>query len=337
MKKLLYILVAMFTGAMAWPTVGDAAVTSVKVRWDSTNVMEMGRTMPMIVEIVQDAGRDGRLVTANIDTLSAGVEIRKALPPDTVNLKNNRVQITQQLIVQAFDSGLYQLPPMVYLSGNDTILSNELTLKVIPVKVDTTGGITDFKPVLGIPHKWKDYIPNQVSRYWWLWLTAAILLALAVVAFILYRRYKKKGIVPWKSLKKRLPPYEEAIARLQQIERMQMWQQGKDKDYYTALTDVLRVYIERRFGINAVEMTTSQIMDECHEKSELIEPALLQRLQELLERADLVKFADSHPDSALNDEALSQARHFVEETKPQPQPQPDGQTTPEPGKEVKEQ
>lgn len=288
---------------------------TIKASWDSTNVLLMGKTMPLRIEIVQPGDASGTLLTTSLDTLTNGVEVVRALKADTIDLHNNRIQINQALLVQAFDSGLYQLPPVIYLTQGDTLLSNRLTLKVIPLKVDTAGPIADFKPVLGIKRKTGDYIPDFITRLWWLWL---LLAALAAAGIYIWRSYKKRGVAPWVPLKKRLPPYEEAMLNLERVEKSSLWQQGLEKDYHTAVTDVLRVYIERRFEVSAVELTSAEIMDELRTLDSIEEKAVLSKLNEVLNAADLVKFADDHPGADVNVRSLMLARDFVESTKPKP-------------------
>lgn len=317
MKNLLSILLIIVSLSLFnIETLKASKNTTITAHWDSTNVLLMGQVIPLRVEIVQDRGESGTLLTSRVDTLAAGVEVLRTLGGDTTDLGNNRVQINQSLLIQAFDSGLYQLPPVIYLTGDDTIMSDELTLKVIPIRVDTAGGIVDFKPTLAIPRKITDYIPNWMFRYWWLWLVIIAAGVLAYYGMKAYRRYKKHGVMPWLPIKKRLPPYEEAIERLKSIEHSQLWQQGRDKEYHTELTETLRVYIERRYDVSAIEMTTSQILEELKDVD--MPSGSFDTLKEILVDADLVKFADQHFDAEINNKAMRQSRQFLEMTKPQP-------------------
>ena len=122
-----------------------------------------------------------------------------------------------------------------------------------------------------------------------------------------------------KPVKKRLPPYEEAMINLQNLKAAQLWQQGKEKEYFTGLTDILRVYIDRRFGINAVEMTSTQIIDTLKKNEET--KAVNEQLEMILEVADIVKFAKVRPLADDNEVAFQRAVNFVEETRPIEQPE----------------
>ena len=125
-----------------------------------------------------------------------------------------------------------------------------------------------------------------------------------------------QGKNPLKRVKKRLPPYEEAVERLHMLKGMQLWQNGREKDYYTGLTDILREYIDRRFGVNAVEMTSSEIIDALKHNRET--QLVNDQLSEILAVADFVKFASQRPLADDNERSFQRAVNFVNATKPQP-------------------
>lgn len=290
-----------------------AGNTSVSVKLDSARVV-MGKTTTMHIEIVQDKEVNGLLLTLLGDTLNSKVEIADKGRADTAMLDNNRVQIKRDIALQAFDPGVYQLPPLLYVTGHDTIKSQSLTLAVDSIKVDPNGSIKDFKPIATVPFKLLDWVPNFISDYWWAWLAGLVLIAFGIFA---YYHWYKKGINPLKPVKKRLPPYEEAMLALTTLKSRNLWQNGQEKEYFTGLTDILRVYIDRRFGINAVEMTSSQIMDKIKQNKEA--HIANDQLKEVLEIADFVKFAKMHTLADDNEIAYQRAVNFVEATKPVPQ------------------
>ena len=94
---------------------------------------------------------------------------------------------------------------------------------------------------------------------------------------------------------------------------MKLWQQGLNKEYYTALTETVRKYIVDRFGVNAMEMTSAEILDMLS-KEEIVVP-VYDRLKQILLLADYVKFAKIHPLPDENDLSLTNAYLFVNETK----------------------
>jgi hypothetical protein len=292
--------------------VAYAGNTTLSAKLDSANVM-MGKTTTLHIGITQDRSVNGLLVTLLADTLTQQVEIADKGKADTTMLDNNRMEIKRDVTLQTFDPGIYQLPAIAYVVGNDTIKSEPLTLRVDSIQVDPNGDIKDFKPVADVPFKLLDWVPDFISNYWWAWLLGILLIAFGIYS---YNRWFKKGINPLKPVKKRLPPYEEAILALQQLKERNLWQNGQEKEYYTQLTDILRVYIDRRFGINAVEMTSTQIMEKIRQNKEA--HIANDQLNNVLEIADFVKFANMHTLADDNETAFKRSLDFVEQTKPIP-------------------
>ena len=285
----------------------------VSAKMDSA-VLLMGKKTAIHLEIVQNKNEKGVLLgeQASPDTLNSFVEVSKRYQADTVDLGNERIQINREIIVQSFDSGLYVLPPFKFVVGKDTFKSDLLSLKVVPVKVDSLNTIHDFKPVAEPEFHFSDLFPEFLVKYWW-----AILLALLFIAGIIYSYLKwfKKGTVPFVSKPEVIvPPYEEAIMKLTQLKSEKLWEAGQDKEYFTRLTDILRNYLDRRFAINAMEMTTSQIMAVLRKNEETL--SVNDQLNKVLDMADFVKFAKMRPLPEDNEVAYQRAINFVNETKP---------------------
>ncbi len=299
-------VVLMATASGAW-----GGNITFKAKLDSATLL-MGKTTTLHLEITQDKDARGFFPGEQADTLSAMVEIAERPAADTIDLDNNRIQINRDLIIQSFDSGMWIIKPIPYVVNGDTAYSNQLTLKVLPVDVSQMKDIHDIKPVEAVPFNLFDWLPD----YWWAWLLALLLIAGGIWA---YRKYYKKGINPLKPSRKRLPPYEEAMINLKNLKAAQLWQQGREKDYFTGLTDILRVYIDRRFDINAVEMTSSQIIDTLKRNEET--KAVNEQLEMILEVADIVKFANARPLADDNEVAYQRAVNFVEATRPVEQPE----------------
>ena len=302
MKKIL-ITAVMIVGTLVGAAGGNVTF---KARLDSATLL-MGKTTTLHLEITQDKDARGFFPNEQADTLHAMVEIAERPAADTTDLGNNRIQINRDLIIQSFDSGLWVIKPIPYVVNGDTAYSNQLTLKVLPVDVSQMQDIHDIKPVEEVPFNLLDWLPD----YWWLWLLALLLIAAGIWA---YHKYYKKGINPLKAVKKRLPPYDEAMINLRNLKAAQLWQRGQEKEYFTGLTDILRVYIDRRFHINAVEMTSSQIIDTLKQNRET--RAFNEQLEMILEVADIVKFANARPLADDNEAAYQRAVNFVEATRP---------------------
>jgi hypothetical protein len=113
-----------------------------------------------------------------------------------------------------------------------------------------------------------------------------------------------------------VPPHVQALEELEALKKKKLWQSGKVKEYHTAITDVVRWYIEERYRVPALEMTTEEIMQGLKGTDAGSEPR--EKLYQALLLADLVKFAKEQPLPVDNDESMEHCIYFVNETKPQP-------------------
>ena len=294
----------------------------VKARLDSVNLL-MGNVTMLYLEAVQDKGKPGGFtIFRNADAAQGyvgvcgdSIELRTSFSIDTVELGSNRIQLNYKVPVQAFDSGTYRLPEFVYVSESDSARSNALTLNVIPVKVTADDPIAGFARVAEPENpSIFDKVPNWLADWWWLILIVALV---AAGGWWAYKRYKKEGTVLRK--KPEPTPYETALRQLKELKNKNLWEMGREKEYFTDLTDILRVYLDRRFGINAMEMTSREIMDHLY-NSDVKDKR--DYVRQILSVADFVKFAKVRPLPADNIAAYENALKFVEETKPEEKPEP---------------
>lgn len=234
---------------------------------------------------------------------------------DTLKRDGRKLLLRKRYTLAAFDEGIYNLgrPSVLYADKNivDTLYGtrDSLTIVVKTFKIDSTSVLCDLKPQKSMPFRF-----GEISGY----LSVALLvLALAVVAiWLLARHLAKRG----KSLtdlfkpEPPLPPHIVAIAALEELQNQKLWQNNKHKEYYSALSDILRTYLDGRFGVGAMEMTTDEIIDAVAD-IELPQKSAMD-LVSVLRDADLVKFAKAMPEASENESAYSKVYYFVEETKP---------------------
>lgn len=314
MMKFFRKYVILSIALLALPLAGHALNATLTARLDTIHVL-MGKTRVVTLQLVKDKSVQGIFPCDHADTVNAHVEIASRPAPKVTSLGNGREQVDKQLVIQAFEPGEYSVGPFLYVAGSDTLKSNVLRLRVDSIKVNEKGDIKDYAPVIKPPYKFFDWVPDFVTNLWWLWL---IILVVAAAVWY-YFKYVRKGKNPFKHEKKRLPPYEEAMQRLKLLKAQQLWQNNQEKEYYTALTDILREYIDRRFSINAVEMTSTQILESLKQNPET--KLVNDQLSEILVIADFVKFAGQRPLADDNERSMARAESFVEATKPAPQPQ----------------
>lgn len=310
--RLTHIIIAV--SAVLSSMTSSAATHSVKASLDSAYLL-MGRQTRLHLEIIEDKDAAGQLLIKG-DTLVKEVEVIDMSQADTTDLGNNRVQIKRDLLIQSFDSGLYTLPPILYASGGDTSATDRLTLKVIPVSVDSLATIHTYAGVEEGESRWYDFMPDWITDYWGWYLLAAILIAGGIVGYLLITKKGRAVILP---AKKPVPPYELAMRQLNELKEQHLCENGQEREFYTRLTEILRDYLARRFGINAMEMTSSQIVSILESNAETKLPN--RYMKQILEIADFVKFAKVRPLPDDNVKAFSSAMQFVEDTRPLPEPE----------------
>ena len=120
---------------------------------------------------------------------------------------------------------------------------------------------------------------------------------------------KKKEPVVFRKPKPKLPPHRIALDAFEKLKNEKLWQQGRIKDYHSEISDILRVYIEGTYNIAAMEMTTWEIIRSF--AGAKIEQANLEKLRQILEMADLVKFAAHRPRQEDVDASIERARAFI--------------------------
>lgn len=279
----------------------------IDVSIDSAAILIGEQTM-LHLTVTADQDRPVQVIIPN-DTLMAGVELLNLSKADSTQIENNRLVIKQDLLITSFDSALYLLPPLKVIDGVDTVYSNQVALKVstLPVNAENPEEYFDIKQVWKPPFVWADYLP--------ILLGILLILLLAAAAWYGWKRWKEqKSLIPFKKEEPKLPPHEQAIKELDAIREQKLWQQGLSKAYYTQITETLRRYIDGRFGINAMEMTSGEILDLIRQNDEA--KPLYENLRQILSLADFVKFAKMNPLPDENDLSLANAYRFVEQTKP---------------------
>jgi hypothetical protein len=241
--------------------------------------------------------------------LVPGVELIKGFEYDTLSSKKKVSDIEVKAIITSFDSGSYYIPRQVlyFYKGEeliDTIVLEAKTLEVTTIPVDTaTYQMYDIKPQFDYPVTFKEILP------WILGFIGLVVLILLIIKLINNRKSNKtlfgKPVV-------KDPPHITALRNLEKIRNEKLWQNNKEKQYYTAITDTLRQYIDSRFHVQTMERTSKEILDSLSDKT--IQANEYNELKDLFEISDLVKFAKYSPSSDENERAIPSAVRFVNST-----------------------
>ena len=269
-----------------------------------TNQVRIGEQFHLDIDIWHPAGVQV-LFPEIRDTLMAGVEVLETYVRDTLAEEQN-LRISQRYRLTSFDSGFYEIPPLKFQiragEWTDSIASNPLYLLVHSVAVDST--IYDVKAPIHLPVSFLEVFPFVAGG---LALVAAVFFA---VRYLRSRRKKKGMYLPDRPQD---PPHVIALRELDRLREEKLWQKSEFKPYYTRLTEIIRQYMERRYHIPAMEMTSYEILD-TWKRGERPEEDLEIKLNRLLNLADLVKFAKEKPLASDNEENLERAYEFVKRT-----------------------
>ena len=229
---------------------------------------------------------------------------------DTIRGNDGNVSaLEQRITVTSFDAGTHPVRGLaigIVTNGKTTLIapddSTSLTVAYV-AEADTTKceAKQDAAPLK------EPYTFWEITR----WIVLALLVAAIAmaIAWIIKRRKEHKPIVVLPKAKP-VPADKRALAELEALRRKELWQKGRIKKYYTDITDIVRRFLRNMYGISASEMTTRQTLRAFHGASDWSEENE-SLLRQLLQKADLVKFAKSQPESHEHDAAMQIAVDFI--------------------------
>jgi len=254
-------------------------------------------TMNKNVYIINPFFRDS---LKNIDVIG----INGPIPEETDNAK-----IVKYLcVLSRFDSAIVTIPPIKieYRTKGDstlkTILSNSVSFNVHRLDVNVQEEIKDIKP------------PVRLFDYMFLiYIFIGLLIISILIYYFIYRKYfkKKKEQIAIKKEEKLLS-HQLALKKLDELDKQQLWQKGFIKDYHSRITDIIREYFEKQFGLPALERTTTESLNllSKHPQGRKV----IDVTSEFLNNADLVKFAKFTPLESVNIEMMNQAKNIIKKT-----------------------
>ena len=292
----------------------SAAPPEVKVTMQPDSIL-IGDHVKLRIEVTKDMMQlvDFPVFTGEEGKRDDKMVIVRELPVDTLEVSGRRQVLAKEYVVTSFREGIYSMDdiPVLYVDKNitDTMrVGPGMPLRVYTLAVDTLNTtIYDIKTPEGAPVMVDEYRGYVIGAI----IIACILVAAvwAVANAIARRRRRSSEEKP----RPRIAPHVRAINDLEQLHNQKLWQNNKHKLYYTRLTDIIREYLEGRYGIGAMEMTSDEIM------SSITDIGLSEKsyrdIVDLLRTADLVKFAKFVPDKDYNENIYYKAYYFVEETK----------------------
>jgi hypothetical protein len=281
----------------------QAQEARVRVQAD-TSVIRVGDRITFTVAVEHAA--DERVVWPDsLDLGSFEVLAAEALPPQQVE---GRSVTAARFALTAFELGELKIPSFdLTVEGTDGSVTNLSTdawgVDVVSVGLDEEEELRGIKGPMMIALTFVSLLP---------WLVAIAVLIAVGVWF--WRRRRPHDSSPLGPVKMARPPHEIAYEALDQLDRSGLLQRDEVKEYHVRVSEIIRSYVEGRYEIYALEMTTVELVDRLWRVG--IEGDLLDRFRRFLERADLVKFAKAHPTSDRSRKMLAIARALVDDTRP---------------------
>jgi hypothetical protein len=243
------------------------------------------------------------------------LEAVEALKIDTTK-KDAKFLLSRIYKLTQFDSGSYTIPRQKIIIGDKTFFTDSLRVNVNTIVVDTLKQkLYDIKPIIEVEKSGGD---------WWIWLLG-IVLAIAFIAFLLYWLiWRKKPLTAEEEIAL-LPPYDRAKLALIKLEESQYLMRAEVKDYYSELTFIIRKYLDEKVYDRALESTTAELVNRLNllkDGNQIdLSKDTIKNLESILNRADLVKFAKSAPDTALAEmdkATIDKEIDHVKESLPEP-------------------
>ena len=276
----------------------------VSVETDTTNI-RIGEQFLFKIVIKDTANV---ILPEQLENLTS-LEVVKDIKTDT--LKNSLIK---KYLMTGFDSGAFYIPSQQIFIKNRSFLSDSVLINVSTIAVDTTQQkVFPIKAIQSEPLVYDDFKPYII------WL---VLILLLVGLLIYYFKTRKKPEIKETETVSTLPPFEEALQKLQELDNKLLWQNNEIKKYYSELTEIIRVFIEKELEIPALEITTQELVsflsDYDAPKNINLSKETIKKLNTLFQEADLVKFAKSTPLSHEIEEDRRIAEKVLNDLKPIP-------------------
>ncbi len=244
------------------------------------------------------------------DTVNKNIEIIEyGIIDTTYNKEKNNIILNRSYTITSYNEGYFPIEPFEFkmIYEKDTVLfeSDARLLTVETVEVDLQSTHKDIKPIIELPLTFYEILP---------YILLAILLISLILFIIYYFKYKKQKaskVSIWENPE--VPAYAAALSKLEALRQSNYLKQEKFKQFHIELTDILRYFLEKRFNINAPEMTSGEILSKT---KDILEETDNSKLTEIFSLSDLVKFAKHKPNINESEKMLKYAFEIVKNTIP---------------------
>jgi hypothetical protein len=207
-------------------------------------------------------------------------------------------------------SGKYQIPALTFQFQDANDPNKAYSLDTEPIDVEVTSLLGQDRANLKIADIEGVVAPPRAVSHAWIWAVAAVVvIGLGVVVWAVVRRRHSHRIV-----RVFRPAHELAYGRLRALVEAKLVEQGRTKEFYQQITDILRHYIEDRFSLHAPEQTTDEFLYSLSQADTLAKPDQA-GLADFLQHCDLVKFATHLPTAEQIQQTFNLVKGFIEKTR----------------------
>lgn len=246
------------------------------------------------------------------DTLIRNIEILSGPVIDSIRNIKGLLRVKKEYLITSFDSGLYQMPPVyAELKNNEGLkrfYSDYSYLEVLRTKVAPVDSTAKFYDIIA-PYK-APLTPGELLP----WILIAVLTAIIVYFLIMFFKKIRKHEGGKEVIVVPDPAHIIAFRDLENLRDEKLWQKGEVKQYYSRLTEILRQYLENRFRVYSLELTTDETL-KALVRSGFKKDSNYNILRSVLTGADMVKFAKYNPEPTENETYFQDSWKFVLETK----------------------
>lgn len=285
----------------------------------SADTITIGDRVTLTIDVEKDVMQQVKFPHLNLEgseQAKASVEIIKDFDVETISKEGRQEHLRKRYDLAIFDEGIYNFDKahVLYVDKNivDTLYAdapNSLVVESFPIDTVKDATIRGLKSQKNLEFRFE-----EIFGYIIIGIALLLLIALAIYLLVRYLRKRGKRLADLFKATPPEPAHIVALGALKKLRGEKLWQNDKHKLYYSKLSDIMRTYLAGRFGVEAMEMTTDEIVYAL-KRVEMDQKAKMDLLS-LLRDADLVKFAKAIPETEANEQAYDKALYFVESTKP---------------------
>ncbi|WP_320018316.1 hypothetical protein [Labilibaculum manganireducens] len=271
-----------------------------------TNVIVIGDQINLLLSIEQPKSLRVEFPIF-MDSIGSGVEIIKQSPQDTIPLENGNIKVNKNFLITSFNDGVHKMNPFEFKIHDENLMNiirtDTMLLGVKTFDIDTSKANFDIVMPIHTPIAFAEIAP---------WIFGGLIVAALIVLLILYLRKRKKNQPLFVKAKPAEPAHIIALRKLDEIKKQKLWETGKVKQFHSDLTDTIRYYLDERFQLSTQESTTDEILKAVNAME--VNSDWHAKLKDILERADLAKFAKFTPLQDENELSLKFAYKIIETT-----------------------